>query len=216
MQFAPVVEQISAHIGGIERGYEVWNLEFHAPLVTAETQEAKVSDALRCVPELTKESQRRLHAGLVYFHRAARLSDAGSTRWEFLAETVLNLAKSLEALFAPNSQAQNRDPVRAGLAALDLSRSVIETWFIPALLLRNQLDVAHVRLSLLDRGQTIVLARYAEGAIEHFRALFQQLTALASKGESPIEQYVDEGDASTSRMLSRIDKQIQEFRPATA
>lgn len=217
LQFPPIVEYVTAHTAGIERGYEVWTLQFYTPIVTEAGQISRATEALDSMPIFAVGSQRRLQAGLIYLHRAARLADAGHTRWEFLAESVLNLAKSLESLFPPKSPGRSRDPIRRGLLDLGLPSALVEAWFIPALLLRSELDVAHVRLSLPDRDQIAILSRYAEGALEHFRELFRSLTKRAATGDNPVEAYSDtSGSQSTRRLLERIGQQLDQYKKGTA
>lgn len=217
LQFPPVVERVAAHTAGSERGYEVWALQFHTPIVTEAGQISRATDALYSIPIFAMESQRRLQAGLIYLHRAARLADAGHNRWEFLAESVLNLAKSLESLFPPESPESSRETVRRGLLGLGLSSALVEAWFIPAMLLRSELDVAHVRLSLPDRDQIAILSRYAEGALEHYRELFRSLTKRATAGDYPLEVYTDtSGRQSTRNLLERIRQQLDKYGSGTA
>jgi hypothetical protein len=52
--------------------------------------------------------------------------------------------------------------VRSGLARLGYSKVEIETWFLPALLLRAEVDVAHVRLTLFSYEQLKTIQDYAE------------------------------------------------------
>ena len=61
--------------------------------------------------------------------------------WEFMSEVLLNFAKVLEVLF-PASESQTIDAARAGLRELGFAEDEVEKWFVPALALRNHLDVA--------------------------------------------------------------------------
>jgi hypothetical protein len=217
LQVPPFVERIAAHCDGVERGYEVWALNFRVEIVSSDDQNQRAGRALKILPMFAETELRRFQAGLLYLQRAARLSEAGQTRWEFLSEAVLNLAKSLESLFAPNAESQNREPVRTGLRKIGLDDQTIEAWFIPALVLRNELDVAHVRLALLGRNEVPILAQYAEGAIPHFRLLFARLAEGIARGESVLDEYEDRsGSERTKRLLDRIKAQMEEVSPKSA
>ena len=67
-----------------------------------------------------------------------------------MSEVALNLAKTLEVLF-PASASDTIDAARAGLSELGYESSIIEKWYIPAITLRNGLDVAHVSLATFNQ-----------------------------------------------------------------
>lgn len=213
LQEAPLVQRVTTFIDGAERGYEVWSdLVFRVGIVSAEDQKQRIERALRSLPLFSESSQRRLQAAVVYFHRAVRLSDAGFTRWEFLAEAVLNLAKTLEALF-PGAAGETQNATRVGLKSFGFSDDRIEAWFTPAHLLRNKLDVGHVSLAQIGRDQVPTLSRYFAGALGHFRELLQALCTFPTGGAPAVEPYVDQGaNADTKQMLDRIAAGMLEYQ----
>jgi hypothetical protein len=114
---------------------------------------------------------RRLMGGIHYFHVACRLLEAGYTRFEFMAEALLNFAKSLQATFG-----ESRDNVRKELTKLDTFEKVeIEAKIIPALILRNEFDIAHVSLSMLNHEHLKTLHQYTHLAEGSYRKLFGDL-----------------------------------------
>lgn len=124
-------------------------------------------------------NSRRLLGGLVYFHTACRLLAAGQNRFEFVAEALLNVAKSLQSLFG-----ESRDAVRSSLRELGLFEGAeVEAKFIPALILRNEFDVGHVDLAVLSRDQLGVLHDYANLAEDAFRKLFKGLLDKIEAGQ---------------------------------
>jgi hypothetical protein len=104
---------------------------------------------------------------------------AGHNRFEFMAEALLNLAKSLQSLFG-----QVRDDIRAGIDKLNcFSNAEIEGKFLPAMVLRDQFDVAHVSLSMLDREQLRTLHDYTDLAEDSFRMLLKTILTRVESGE---------------------------------
>jgi hypothetical protein len=96
-----------------------------------------------------------------------------------MAEALLNLAKSLQSLFG-----QVRDDIRAGIDKLNcFSNAEIEGKFLPAMVLRDQFDVAHVSLSMLDREQLRTLHDYTDLAEDSFRMLLKTILTRVESGE---------------------------------
>jgi hypothetical protein len=75
-------------------------------------------------------------------HVAERLATVGNSDVEFAPEIILNLAKILEVLFG-----NTRDQIRLGLSDLEYDEVEREGLFIPLIILRNELDVGHAKLS---------------------------------------------------------------------
>jgi hypothetical protein len=68
--------------------------------VTSKTnQERLITNSWRLIAVVA--NSRRLMGGLHYFHVACQLLTAGFNRFEFAAEALLNLAKSLQSTFVP-------------------------------------------------------------------------------------------------------------------
>ena len=143
---------------------------------------------------ITQISNRRLAAAAYYFYVARRLSEAGHSAFEFMAEVVLNLSKTLEALFGVGG---NCDKVRTELRKLGYCETDIEERFIPLMILRNNFDVGHVSLSLLKQKQLDALHRYLEFSESNFRELLKKVIAKVENGEYVLHSTSDlalEGD----------------------
>jgi len=97
----------------------------------------------------------RLKAALHYYHAARRLIEAGDNVWEFTAEILLNYYKVLEALFG-----NSRDSIRKEMKLLGYETEQVESVFIPITLLRNQFDIAHVRLSSARGIEPVRVTKY--------------------------------------------------------
>ena len=179
----PYIERVDGSVGSSGFRWELshWNMEFR--MTTQEKQEAAVVESWKKMGLFAEGHRRRLLAGLHYFHVACRLSRQGSTAGEFVAEVVLNLAKTLEVLFPPEGDGRSRDAARSGLAALRFSQDEVEGNFIPALALRNEIDVAHVELGLFTVDQLKVIHAFTERAEAAFREMFDRLLARIEAGE---------------------------------
>src|SRR5260221_635501 len=139
-------------------------LEVHAPCTTRLhfPRQQRLATAWERLPLVGDLANRRLLAALHYFHVAVRLNRAGSTSGEFMAEVMLNLAKTMEVLFPPSGDGKNRDAARRGLRDLGYEDSEIESDFLPAMALRNEVDVAHVDLSLFTSSPLQHVHAYTE------------------------------------------------------
>lgn len=143
----PVAATSHGRVGDVEFNWQVeWTTGvFEA--VDQVTQESKVRRAWERLPLVADGGSARLRASLYHFYKACRLEQAGSGPSEFLAEILLNLAKALEALFPASDGRGTRDSVRDNLRNLGYSESELENHFLPAMALRDELDVAHVSLT---------------------------------------------------------------------
>jgi hypothetical protein len=214
LQHPCVVERLVGKTPQGEFGYEVVDIKFHVDIVTEQGQNELAADALRLLSFLDENDHRRLLAGLIYFYRATRLLASGNTRWEFMAEAVLNLTKSLESIFPPAGDGKTRGAVRRGLVGLGFSTDEIETWFLPALALRDSFDVAHVKLAILSRDQIETLTLYVESAVKHFRRLFQLVAQSARVNRSSVPPYVpDQTDTASLRVITQIADRLKAAVP---
>jgi len=187
----PIVERVSGKVGSAFFRWELteWQLEFET--TTQELQEEKIASSWRRFDLLSKPGNRRLIAALHYFHVACRLSRVGNSPWEFMAEVILNLSKVLEVLFPPAGDGKTRDAVRTALKALNFSEVEIERDFIPAMALRNEIDVGHVSLSIFTRKQLQMLQRYTESAEAAFRLMLRRLLDRMQTGHYEVPPYFD-------------------------
>ena len=146
-------------------------------VTSKENQERLVTDAWRHVAVVAPSG--RLMGGLYYFHVACRLLAVGHDRFEFMAEALLNFAKSLQSLFG-----QSRDEIRVGIEKLSCYNNAdIEGKFLPAMVLRDEFDVAHVSISMLNREQLRTLHDYSNIAEDAFRELQKTVLTRVNSGE---------------------------------
>lgn len=156
---------------------------------TQDEQEANVAKAWLWFDVISPPERRRLIAALHYFHVACRMARSAQTAGEFLPEVLLNLAKTLEVLFPSTGDGRTRDAVRANLSRLGYSEIQIEGDFIPAIALRNEIDVGHVELGVFTMDQLTILHSYTERAEAVFRDLLKRVIVRVESGEFEIAPY---------------------------
>ena len=179
----PFVERVDGAIAGHHFRWELseWRAELRT--TTQEKQERDFATAWERLGVLSAPGRRRLLAALHYFHVACRLARAGETAGEFVAEVILNLAKTLEVLFPPDGDGKARDAARRGLAALGYGDDEIESLFIPAMALRNEIDVGHVELGLFKPEHLAAIHSYTDRAENAFRSMLdRRLAEVESDG----------------------------------
>jgi hypothetical protein len=153
--------------------------------------------------------QPRLSIACEYFQTACRLLEAGYNRFEFTAEAILNFAKCLQALCG-----DSRDAARSSLRALGYNRADLDGRFIPALLLRDQFDVAHIALSRLSRDELRVLHDYADIAEDAFRDLIGRALEGVASGTYNLPSTLFGGISAEKRKgLRRLSDNLAPFRP---
>jgi hypothetical protein len=91
----------------------------------------------------------------------------GDSPWEFMGEVILNLTKTLEALFG-----EQGEDVKRGLRSLGYSEVEIAP-FLTVMELRDALDSGHVMLSVMDEAQAHELYVFVHGRESRFRVLLK-------------------------------------------
>ena len=207
----PYIERVDGVINGAEFRWELseWRMSFET--TTQERQEGRVVRAWERMAALSADHRRRLIAGLHYFHVGCRLSRAGHIAGEFVAEVILNFAKCLEVLFPPAGDGRTRDAVRNALRELGCGENEIERDFLPAMALRNEIDVAHVELGLFTMDQLKVIHGYTERAESAFRVLFERLFEAIVAGTWDVPDYeLGSPSREAIRLVERLREHAEE------
>lgn len=196
----PVIERVDGIIGDSRFRWELSNWGGQFRTTTQKNQEEAIVRSWNRIGVLA-DPNRRLFAAVHYYHVACRLAHAGSTPGEFLPEVLLNLAKTLEVLFPPSGDGKTRDAIRNKLEELGYTKDEIEGHFLPAIALRNEIDVGHVGLCIFKVEQLKILHSYAENAEESFRKLLARVLDKVSSGEFQIAPYEVEGAGSEAKKI---------------
>ncbi len=185
----PIIERVGGQVGGVDFRWELkkWKAQFD--ITTQEKQELSVASSWERVGVLSVPGRHRLLAALHYYHVALRLARRGEIAGEFLPEMILNFSKVLEVLFPPSGDGKTRDAARAGLLKLGFSQMEIEADYIPVMVLRNEIDVGHVDLSLFKVDQLALIHGYTEHAETAYRKLLKRVFDSMASGTFEIDQY---------------------------
>lgn len=204
LEFAepPVVKYTKGKIGDAEFNWELEQRRSWFDVTDEDMQEKRVLDSFLRLNQLTS---RRLAAANYYFYVARRLSESGSSPFEFMAEIVLNLCKILQVLFG-----ETRDEVRHELLKCGYSKKEIEKQFISIMILRAQFDVGHVSLTIFKQKQLNALYRFLEKSENNFRKLLKKLFEKVKNNEYSLKSDPDiylKGDKlkTMNKLLSIIE-----------
>ena len=204
----PFVERVSGTVGDVPFRWELdgWRMDFQT--TTQKLQEQRVATSWERLNVLSNPDNRRVIAALHYFHVVCRLSRAGNSPWEFMSEIILNLSKVIEVLFPPSTgRGKTLEAARTGLKDLGYSEIEIERYFIPAMALRNNIDSAHVDLSIFTREQLRVLHAYTEVAENAFQEMLKRLVTETQLGHYKPVQYGKPGRRREAEIIiERIAK----------
>lgn len=201
---SPYVLQVTGNLGGCPFEWGLTQGRGAIDITNTEQQEKRIIKAWDRFGLISKNQNRRLLAALNSFFKACRLERAGYSSHEFSSEILLNLAKTLEALF-PAKEGKSIEAARAGLRMLGLADAEIEAHFIPSIALRNQIDVGHVFLALLPAGELRVLHDYVEAAEGYFRQLLRRVCVALENGEFDLTPNDDTGPRKeVSKVIERM------------
>jgi hypothetical protein len=185
--------------------------------VTPEIQEKRIVTAynrLKLLAESQEQGTIRLLAATEYFHVACQLNRLANRRWGFLAESLLNCAKILEVLF-PAPPQQTIKSTREALTHLGFTEVEIEALYVPALALRNAIDVAHPNLAVFPVDDAAILYSYADAAEDGFRLLLRRLFQLLEEGKLSLEPARAISPSSEAqRIIKRLAANLQRYKEA--
>jgi hypothetical protein len=203
----PIIDRVDGQIGEANFRWELkeWRARFQT--TTQDKQENTIASSWQRIGILSGFGRRRLLAALHYYHVAIRLARRGETAGEFLPEMILNLSKVLEVLFPSIGDGKTRDSVREGLKSLGFSETEIEADYIPAMAIRNEIDVGHVDLSLFKADHLALIHGFTEHAETTFRNLLKRVFERLELNKFEIPQYFP---VSASGKAVEIVKRLKE------
>ncbi|MEN6490311.1 MAG: hypothetical protein ABFD66_15770, partial [Smithella sp.] len=205
----PVIEQITGSIGTVDFRWEHRELHHEFNITTVDILEQHIVDSLNYFQLFGEAKNRRLVAAIHYFYICSRLLVAGHSQWEFMAESILNLCKSLEILFGGS-----RDAVRQGLQSLGYTQEEVEGDFIPLLILRGFLDVAHPRIAILRQNDLRTLYLFLFNSENRFRKLFERTLKAVEKGLFKLPQEDDlRLDKEDQNIMNRLVDTLSQRNP---
>lgn len=183
---APYVKRTAGKVGDVEFGWEMQHVSSFTRKVSADDLVGYIEKCFKYLPFFEDLRYTRFAAALHYYHVARRLVVTGNSPHEFMAEIILNLNKILEVLFGPR-----RDSVREELKKLGYSSEDIEIRFIPLMILRNEFDVGHAFLSVIDTDVLKELYSYLNFLEEDFCELLQRILRRMNDGSYVFDEVHD-------------------------
>ncbi len=186
------VSNLSGTLG--QTRYELWYANYDGSFDVIDHAErlVRIRNAMTGFVE-RKYDVRRLLGAMEYLHVAQRLRSCAESVGEFLSEIVVNMAKTLLALFDHNSldrvgaegPSRSMDRVRSGLAQLRFCNAAeVGRLFIPCVSIRNNYDGAHPSLRLFNPEDTLLLHRYIRVALPKIRELVRHILESAEAMQS--------------------------------
>ena len=207
----PVVEYIKGALGSVDFRWEHGGMVQSCTPQSGEILEEHVAEFLKTLPLFTGTKNRRLVTAIHYFYTGSRLLVSGHSQWEFMAECILNLCKALGILFG-----NDMDSVRAGLARLGYAAEEIEGDFIPLIILRNSVDVAHPRVAIFPQEHLSILYVYLSNSETRFRELLERTIQSVGSEEFELPQDEDLRLDPTERLkLDRLMENLKKRNPGT-
>jgi hypothetical protein len=182
----PSILHTQGKVGETVFRWEQVDTQFTMNPVSPEDIERHVSEAFLNLEIMTGIENRRLAAALYYFYTVSRLIVSGNSDWEFMAEAILNLSKTLQILFG-----NQKDDIHKGLSKLGYTEDEIEGDFITIMVLRNDFDVGHPMINIFSREQLDILYLYLGNVENVFRDLFQRLLKKLKDGSFKLDQKED-------------------------
>ena len=173
----PVVKCTSGKVGACSFRWILDSLNSSFEVTSRDKQEHIVIDSFERLKIFNGTSNRRLAAALYYFYMARRLEEAGNSPYEFMSEIILNFNKVLEILLG-----DSRDKVRKELLNFGYTETEIEMKFIPIMILRNEFDVGHVFIKIINEEHLTLLYEYLNKSEKDFRDLFKKVIISVEDG----------------------------------
>lgn len=207
----PIIDMVSGRVGDVHFQWQLAQWKVELETTTQDRQSNRIREAFREFEWLCQPTNRRLVAALHYFHQACRLINAGYSPWEFMSEALLDLNKVLEVLFPPSGDGKGHDAVRVGLKQLGYSEAEIERHFIPTMLLRNEIDVGHVDLSVFTLDQLQTIHQYTSLMEKVFRSMLRRVIEQARSGQFQAPAHSDlAARKEATKIIENLRKHMQE------
>jgi hypothetical protein len=201
---SPVISQVTGTVGAAQFVWGLFSGQSRLDITNTDHQQERVALAWDRLQLILPREKRRLLAATHYFYVACRLERAGHTPYEFMSEVLLNLSKTLETLF-PGSPGETVESARIGLKRLGYSSKEVEKNFIPAMVLRNRIDVGHVSLTIFTSEELSILHQYTEDAEKAFREMLERVFDKMASGEFVPMPYSDSKSHShASAVIERL------------
>ena len=165
-------------------------------------------EILSRMPSPTSRSYGRFVLASLYYQHALRLMsphEVKSVNNIILAETMLNLSKSLQILFS-----SSHGITRRKLLSLGYTTRQIESQIIPIDLMRNNADVAHIRESRIPETEIIIYRGYIQRSIINMRSIFLKVAERISYEEAFLDPINLSNERGSSSFVNKLASYLQD------
>jgi hypothetical protein len=173
---------------------------FDITAATTDQNEERAKQAVRDLFTDPPQQSPRILQALHYYRHALRLSAIEPSRESMAAEVILNLAKSIEVVFATSTL----DVIRTRAKQWGLDPDFIERWIITILVIRNHLDVAHVAISPPTEEQIGSVLKVLSRAKVHVHTFLEQMIDRVDNGHITLNPIAAEMGKDKQNRLDRI------------
>lgn len=192
------IKAFFVEIGSCRFTLEVPDLRYRIIVATSERNKERAKQSIDDWATQRRESLRAVMA-IYYYRHAMRLASLEPDRQAMAAEVTLNLAKAIEIIFS-----SDRERLRARAEEWGLDREFVERWIVPILLIRNELDVAHVASGPLSHMQHQAMLDFLDRAFTHVHALLSRVIEMAQSGKVTLDPPSAAVEADKERLLKKI------------
>lgn len=201
------IKTFEARIGEGHYRLDSSNLRYTITTSTVEERVAEVKSTVEGWLSCRHERHLRMYSAFYYHRHAQRLAVLQPYSESMVAEVVLNLAKSLEVVFG----SAQRDVIRQKARQWEIHESEVETFIVPLILLRNEMDVAHVGIEPLTPAQRQILLDFMGAAMIYVRNLLQKIFQGTFSGSVTLDP-IPPSSHERDRLLERITSQLAAYR----
>jgi len=196
------IKKFEVEIGDTTFNFEIPRSAFGITIATKDHNQKQILTAL---DEWLGADERyfRILSALYYYRHAKRLAIMEPNPESMVGEVILNLTKAVEIIFS-----NNREALRATAKEWGFHEVFIEERIIPLLLIRNELDVAHVTTSPLNPEQRQVITKFTHAALVAVHKLLERISMLARGGKIEIEPTSARMDTDKEKLLDNIRRYL--------
>jgi hypothetical protein len=180
--------------------FQLAEARINIPAATAEENAQRV---WTCLDEWSQASSkhRRLLGAIYNYRQALRLSQLQLDQIALTPELVLNLTKALEIIFGTR-----REVVRRKAKILGLIEKEVETLLIPILLIRSELDVAHVATGPLSPKERQIVIDFSSRATAGVGKILDRVVQAALAGNFALDGTSLTLDKEKKRLIAALDR----------
>jgi hypothetical protein len=192
------IEEYTIDVGATCYRYESASHRYGITIASTEGRESAVCQVIKDWLGQNDDSIRILMSAN-YLRQALRLSRLEPDRQLMAAEVILNLAKAIEMLFSSDRNALRKKSHEWGIES-----KFIEQWIVPILLIRNELDVAHVTSAANLNTDHRAILDFMDRACTKVNELVSRVLDMYFSGKVTLDPPTKAIDNQRRKLLDKI------------